>query len=96
MKLTLWRISINISVLFYAAGLQTLNITARRRLIQQNAASVKSMLQALNQQLKKQTGYSLDEYINLILDKIETSYESETFLESTDMVDAVERIRNVY
>jgi hypothetical protein len=54
------------------AGWQAFNITARRRLIQQNVASVRSILQPINQKLKKQTGYFLNDYLNLILDKIES------------------------
>jgi hypothetical protein len=53
-------------------GWQAFNITARRRLIQQNVASVRSILQPINQKLKKQTGYFLNDYLNLILDKIES------------------------
>lgn len=85
----------------WCLGLESLSGSPRRRIIRQNAESVKLILESFNDQLKNQTGYSVIDYISFLTNgKPEQLFVAKSEREAkrarTCIIDALERIREVW
>ena len=82
---------------FAFSGWEDFKKRAHGLLVQQNAGSVRSILQGLNERLKNQTGYTAIGYIILILDKLEDvpKRRNQSNQDANDLRNAVKIIRQV-